>query len=109
MVFLSVDALVLDQIVEPSLVSSDAQILLDIVLFFFKLVLVEAAEDFIGLGALFISQTLDLCNSCLIIRCESTLGLKVLAFGGGTAQNLTLLAEFVRRTCNFNWSLVSAF
>ena len=53
-VFFTVDALVLYQIVEPGLVGADAQILLDVILFLFKLMLVETVEYFIRFGAFFV-------------------------------------------------------
>ena len=85
MVLLTVDTLVLHQIVEPGLVCSDAQVLLNIVLLLLKLVLIEATEDFIRLGALFVRQSVDLGHSCLIVRSESAFGLEVLTLGGRTA------------------------
>ena len=53
-VFFSVYTLVLNQIVEPGLVGPDAQILLDVILFLFKLVLVETVEYFVWFGAFFV-------------------------------------------------------
>ena len=53
-VFFTVDALVLYQIVESGLVGADAQILLDVIFFLFKLVLIETIEYFVGFGAFFV-------------------------------------------------------
>lgn len=107
-VFFAIHTLVLHQVVEPCLVGLDSQILFDIVLFLFQLVLVETVEDLVRVLLSLLGQSVDLSCSRLVVINVVTLRVEVLAFGGGTSQHFALRAKFVRGTGELDRGLVGA-
>jgi len=95
MVFLSVYALMLDQIVESLVVSSNPEILLNIFRFLIKLVLIKSVQDLVRLLSLLVECPVDLRHGSLVIVSVSQCRLEVLSLGCRAAQNLTLCAELI--------------
>ena len=94
-VFLSINSLMLHQVVESLLVSSDSQVLLDFFLFIFKLVVIEIIQHFDSICSFLALLPIDLSLGCFIVSGELALGLEVLALGGWSTKNLTLGSETV--------------
>ena len=92
-VLLAVQTLVLDQVVESSVIGPDTQVLLDVFLLLVQLVLVEPVQHFVGPCALLLRQAIDLGLSSLLVGDIVPRGIEVLGLGGWASQNPALHTE----------------
>ena len=72
----------LNNVVEPVLVSLDSKVFLYILLFLIELVLVETSKNFIRVSFLLLNQAIHLSFSSLVVCDRVACWFKILSFGG---------------------------
>ena len=92
-VLLAVHTLVLDEVVESSVIGPDTQVLLDVFLLLVQLVLVEPVQHLVGPCALPLRQAIDLGLSGLLVSDVVPRGVEVLGLGSWASQNPALHTE----------------
>lgn len=92
-VLLAVHTLVLDEVVESSVIGPDTQVLLDVFLLLVQLVFVQPVQHFVGPRALPLRQAIDLGLSGLLVSDVVPRGVEVLGLGSWASQNPALHTE----------------
>ena len=97
MVTLTIETLVFDEVVESLLISTNSEVLLDIFLLFFELVLIKPAENLVRLLPFPVLQAVDLGLCSLLISDVLPERIEVLWLRCSASESLYLATKGVRR------------
>ena len=96
-VTLTIETLVFDEVVESLLISTNSEVLLDIFLLFFELVLIKPAENLVRLLPFPVLQAVDLGLCSLLISDVLPERIEVLWLRCSASESLYLATKGVRR------------